>query len=131
MQRKYRHIKDFEKELIEYLKQGQILRETREKYGLLSIIKRKKYRNYGESLYKYPNLLNRDFSAERPNQKWVTDISYIKDGLGFLHLSLIRNLHDNSIVAYKAATEQNTNLVLSTIREAKKGKSHCRAATPQ
>ena len=67
MQRKYRHIKDFEKELIEYLKQGQILRETREKYGLLSIIKRKKYHNYGESLYKYLNLLNRDFSAERPN----------------------------------------------------------------
>ena len=48
-----------------------------QKYGLLSVIRRKKYRNYGEYLHKYPNLLNRDFSAERPNQKWVTDISYI------------------------------------------------------
>jgi len=35
-------------------------------------------------------------------------------------LSVIRDLYDNSIVAYKTGTEQNTNLVLSTIREAKK-----------
>ena len=91
-----------------------------QKYGLLSVIRRKKYRNYGECLHKYPNLLNRDFSAERPNQKWVTDISYIHTRQGVLYLSIIRDLYDNSIVAYKTGTEQNVNLVLSTIREAKK-----------
>ena len=37
-----------------------------------------------------------------------------------LYLSIIRDLYDNSIVAYKPGTEQNVNLVLSTIREAKK-----------
>lgn len=91
-----------------------------QKYGLLSVIRRKKYRNYGECLHKYPNLLNRDFNAERPNQKWVTDISYIHTKQGVLYLSVIRDLYDNSIVAYKTGTEQNVNLVLSTIREAKK-----------
>ena len=91
-----------------------------QKYGLLSVIRRKKYRNYGECLHKYPNLLNRDFSAERPNQKWVTDISYIHTKQGVLYLSIIRDLYDNSIVAYKTGTEQNVNLVLSTIKEAKK-----------
>ena len=91
-----------------------------QKYGLLSVIRRKKYRNYGEYLHKYPNLLNRDFSAERPNQKWVTDISYIHTKQGVLYLSVIRDLYDNSIVAYKTGTEQNINLVLSTIRAAKK-----------
>lgn len=91
-----------------------------QKYGLLSVIRRKKYRNYGEYLHKYSNLLNRDFSAERPNQKWVTDISYIHTKQGVLYLSVIRDLYDNSIVAYKTGTEQNVNLVLSTIREAKK-----------
>ena len=91
-----------------------------QKYGLLSVIRRKKYRNYGEYLHKYPNLLNRDFSAVRPNQKWVTDISYIHTKQGVLYLSIIRDLFDNSIVAYKTGTEQNVNLVLSTIREAKK-----------
>jgi transposase InsO family protein len=91
-----------------------------QKYGLLSVIRRKKYRNYGEYLHRYPNLLNRDFSATKPNQKWVTDISYIPTKQGFLYLSVIRDLYDNSIVAYKTGTEQNINLVLSTIRAAKK-----------
>lgn len=91
-----------------------------QKYNLLSVIRRKKYRNYGEYLHRYPNLLNRDFKADKPNQKWVTDISYIKTAQGILYLSVIRDLYDNSIVAYKTGTEQNINLVLSTIRAAKK-----------
>ena len=91
-----------------------------QKYGLLSVIRRKKYRNYGEYLHKYPNLLNREFYAERPNQKWVTDISYIHTKQGVLYLSVIRDLYDNSIIAYKTGTEQNVNLVLSTIKAAKK-----------
>ena len=91
-----------------------------QKYNLLSAVRRKKYRNYGEYLHRYPNLLNRDFKAERPNQKWVTDISYIKTNQGTLYLSIIRDLYDNSIVAYKTGTEQNINLVLQTIRDAKK-----------
>ena len=91
-----------------------------QKYNLLSVIRRKKYRNYGDYLHRYPNLLNRDFHADRPNQKWVTDISYIKTGQGILYLSVIRDLYDNRIVAYKTGTEQNINLVLSTIRAAKR-----------
>ena len=91
-----------------------------QKYNLLSVVRRKKYRNYGEHLHRYKNLLNRDFHADHPNQKWVTDISYIKTGQGTLYLSIIRDLYDNSIVAYKTGTEQNVNLVLSTIRAAKR-----------
>ena len=96
-----------------------ILRVMR-KYNLLSVVRRKKYRNYGEYLHKYPNLLNRDFHAERPNQKWVTDISYIHTKQGVLYLSIIRDLYDNSIIAYKTGTEQNVNLVLNTIKSAMK-----------
>ena len=91
-----------------------------QKYNLLSVIRRKRYRNYGDYLHRYPNLLNRDFKADRPNQKWVTDISYIKTQQGILYLSVIRDLYDNSIVAYKTGTEQNINLVLSTIKSAKR-----------
>ena len=91
-----------------------------QKYGLLSEVRRKKYHNYGESIYRYPNLLNRNFRADRPNQKWATDISYIKTKQGTLYLSVIRDLFDNSIIAYKTGTEQNVNLVLSTIRAARK-----------
>ena len=91
-----------------------------QKYNLLSVVRRKKYRNYGNVFHRYHNLLNRNFKAQKPNQKWVTDISYIKTSQGTLYLSVIRDLYDNSIIAYKTGTEQNINLVLSTIREAKK-----------
>ncbi len=90
------------------------------KYSLLSVVRRRRYCNYSQALHRYDNLLNRDFNADRPNQKWVTDISYIKTSQGFLYLSVIRDLYDRSIVAYKTSTNQNINLVLNTIRAAKK-----------
>ena len=90
------------------------------KYSLLSVVRRRRYCNYSQALHRYENLLNRDFHADRPNQKWVTDISYIKTGQGFLYLSVIRDLYDRSIVAYKTSTVQNINLVLNTIKSAKR-----------
>ena len=91
------------------------------KYGLLAEIRRRrKWQQMGQQVHKYKNLLNREFYAKRPNSKWVTDISYIHTKQGVLYLSMIRDLYDNSIVAYKTGTEQTVNLVLDTIRLAMK-----------
>ena len=91
------------------------------KYELLSEVRRRrKWRQMGQQLHKYENLLNREFHADSPNHKWVTDISYIRTGQGVLFLSIIRDLFDNSIVAYKTGTTQTVNLVLDTIRLAMK-----------
>ena len=87
------------------------------KYGLLSEIRRRrKWQNLGQQVHRYENLLNRQFHADRPNAKWVTDISYIHTKEGILYLSMIRELYDNSIVAYKTASSQTVNLVLDTVR---------------
>ena len=68
------------------------------KYGLLSEIhRRRKWINLGQQVHKYKNLLNRQFRTDRPNAKWVTDISYIHTKEGVLYLSIIRDLYDNSI----------------------------------
>jgi len=89
------------------------------KYELLSDIRRpRKRRQMGQQVHRYENLLNRQFNADKPNQKWVTDISYIHTGQGILYLSMIRDLYDNSIVAHKTGTNQSVNLVLDTIRMA-------------
>ena len=86
-------------------------------YDLLSEIRRhRKWKQMGQQLHKYENLLNREFHADRPNRKWVTDISYIHTKQGVLYLSMIRDLYDNSIVAYKTSSQQTVNLVLDTIR---------------
>ena len=87
------------------------------KYELLSEIRRRrKWRQMSQQLHKYENLLDRNFQADRPNHKWVTDISYIHTGQGVLYLSMIRDLFDNSMIAYKTGTSQSVNLVLDTIR---------------
>ena len=92
-----------------------------QKYGLLSEIRRRrKWVNLGQQAHKYENLLNRQFKTDKPNTKWVTDISYIHTKEGILYLSMIRDLYDNSIVAYKVASRQTVSLVLDTIRLAMK-----------
>ena len=110
-----------------WLKQKNIHRNPKtilrimKKYELLSEIRRRrKWQQMGQQLHKYNNLLNRQFRADRPNQKWVTDISYIQTKQGVLYLSMIRDLYDNSIVAYKTASQQTVSLVLDTIRLAMK-----------
>lgn len=60
-----------------------------QKYNLLSAIRRNKFKYVSEHLHKYPNILNREFTADRPNQKWVTDISYIPTQKGNCYLSVI------------------------------------------
>ena len=74
-------------------------------YDLLSEIRRRrKWVQMGEHIHKYKNLLNREFNADHPKQKWVTDISYIQTKEGVLYLPMIRDLYDRSIVAYKTDT---------------------------
>lgn len=91
------------------------------KYDLLSEVRRhRKWKQMGQQVHKYKNLLNREFHADQLNHKWVTDISYIHTNQGVLYLSIIRDLYDNSIVAYKTGTQQTVNLVLDTIHLAMK-----------
>lgn len=99
-----------------------ILRIMR-KYGLLSVMRRKKkYQKMSEHLHRYENLLNRDFKTDRRDHKWVTDISYIQTPEGTCYLSIIRDLCDNHIVSYQVSTEQTLPLVLDTLHLAMKRK---------
>lgn len=96
-----------------------ILRVMSKTNQLAHIRRRRKWIQYGQRLNKYPNLLNRDFHADGPNQKWVTDITYLstkKDGV--LFLSAIKDLYDNSIIAYKMCSVQSQKLVSDTVKAA-------------
>lgn len=50
-----------------------------QKYNLLSVVGRKKYKYYNNGTHHYPNLLSRDFHADKPSRKWVTNISQAKE----------------------------------------------------
>lgn len=47
-----------------------------------------------------PNLLTRDFSVKRPNEKWVADIAYIQTAEGWLYLAVVIDLYSRKIVGW-------------------------------
>jgi len=69
--------------------------------------------------HRYENVLNRDFTASRPNQKWVTDITYVSTQQGWAYLSTIKDLFDGFIVAHEVGTENSLALVLNTLKQAR------------
>jgi putative transposase len=58
-----------------------------------------------------PNLLNRDFTALRPNAKWVTDITAIPTGEGWLYLAVILDLFSRMVVGWAMASTEDEHLV--------------------
>lgn len=120
---KYRYGHRKIKELLKRKYQIKLNRNTvqriMQKHHLQCRVKQKRrWKSQGESVIVAPNLLQRDFHAVRPNQKWVTDITYIQYGSSTLYLSTIMDLFNNQIVAYKLYTHQQTSLVIDTLHEA-------------
>ena len=69
--------------------------------GLVCRVRMKKYRSYKGEVGKIaPNLLNRDFHADKPNQKWVTDVTEFSLFGEKLYLSPILDLHSSDLVSY-------------------------------
>ena len=83
------------------------------KYGFRSVHK-KKFKVTTDSRHSYPvseNVLNRNFTAERVSQKWVSDLTYIQTKEGWLYLTVIIDLFDRKVVGWSfssAMTAQET-----------------------
>ncbi|OOZ35834.1 transposase, partial [Solemya elarraichensis gill symbiont] len=61
------------------------------------------------------NHLDRDFTAIAPNQKWVTDITYLNTGEGYLYLCIVKDLFCGSIVGWSMSARQTRELVLQSV----------------
>ncbi|TDO50423.1 putative transposase [Kribbella sp. VKM Ac-2571] len=88
--------------------------------GLDCPVRRKKrYNSYrGEAGRTAPNLLNRDFTATAPNQKWVTDVTEFRVGDHKLYLSPVMDLFDHQIIAYTIGNSPNLDLTNNSLRDA-------------
>ena len=64
------------------------------------------------------NLLKRDFSADRPNQKWVTDITYIWVNGRWMYLAAVMDLYSRAVVGWAMAGHMTEDLVCSAIEMA-------------
>ncbi len=65
-----------------------------------------------------PNRLNRDFSAQRPNEKWVADITYIDTADGWLYLALVMDVFSRKIVGWAMETHRKESLVEQALQMA-------------
>lgn len=86
--------------------------------GLKSLVRPKKYRSYRGQQANVPNVLARQFEAEHPNQKWVTDVTEFNVGGDKLYLSPILDLYNGEIVAYDMQRRPLYQLVESMLKKA-------------
>jgi putative transposase len=79
---------------------------------------RKKRRYHGRQVSMvYPNRLERHFAAERPLEKLVTDITYLRVGERYLYLSAVQDLFNNEIVAWSLSEQNDVALVGESLKK--------------
>jgi len=82
---------------------------------------KKKWVNTTDSRHDYPvseNLLNRDFKADYPGQKWVSDITYLPTNSGWLYLTVILDLWDRKVIGWNIASDMRTENLCKTLHMA-------------
>lgn len=86
-------------------------------YNIHSIRKKafKKTTNSNHNYAVSPNLLNRDFTADKPNRKWVGDITYIPTDEGWLYAAIVKDLCLKKIVGYAFSDRIDTGLTVSAL----------------
>ena len=88
--------------------------------GLRGVCPRK-FRVTTDSDHDHPiaeNLLDRNFEASKPNEKWTTDITYVWTGEGWLYLAVVMDLFSRRIVGWSTADHMETSLCLDALRKA-------------
>ena len=65
-----------------------------------------------------PNLLDQTFTADRPNQKWVTDITYLPTASGWVYLAVVLDLFSRKAIGWSISDSLTTPLVCDALRQA-------------
>jgi len=87
----------------------------------ISVVRTHKHKVTTDSNHKFniaPNLLNRDFFAEKPNQKWVVDISYIWTREGWLYLAVVLDLHSRRVIGWAVSNRMKRDLAIRALNMA-------------
>lgn len=87
----------------------------------ISVVRTRKHKVTTDSDHKFniaPNLLDRDFVAEHPNQKWAGDISYVWTREGWLYLAVIMDLHSRRVIGWAVSNRMKRDLAIRTLNMA-------------
>src|SRR5690606_24456658 len=87
---------------------------------LQAVIRRRRpytqYASHGNE--RLPNVLNRQFEADQPDRKWVTDVTYLTVNGQRMYLSVILDLFNNEVVSYQLSHHAGLELVMHTVKQA-------------
>jgi len=87
----------------------------------ISAVRTHKYKVTTDSNHKFniaPNLLSRNFSADRPNQKWVVDISYVWTREGWLYLAVVLDLYSRRVIGWAVSNRMKRTLAIRALNMA-------------
>jgi transposase InsO family protein len=122
----YRRVYGARKTWLELRRRGvdvgrdQVARVMRE-HGIQGKLRGRKHRTTipdEAALEQARDLLQRDFAATRPNEKWVCDITYLRTWNGLLHLAFVLDCYSRMIVGWQLAAHMRTELVLDALEMA-------------
>lgn len=97
-------------------KVGRLMREN-----AIAVKRNKKFKATTDSNHRFniaPNLLDRDFFAEQPNQKWASDISYVWTREGWLYLAVIIDLHSRRVIGWAVSSRMKRDLAIRALKMA-------------
>lgn len=95
---------------------GRLMRQN-----AITVKRNKKFKATTDSNHRFniaPNLLNRDFAADQPNQKWAGDISYIWTQEGWLYLAVILDLHSRRVIGWAVSNRLKRDLAIRALEMA-------------
>lgn len=98
-----------------------IVRELMQEMGLVSIRQDSKG-NYDKEMRSYKNYLNQQFEATRPNEYWVSDVTFFRYNENNYYICAILDLFSRMVVGYKVGKVNSTQLVRSTFQMAYEGR---------
>lgn len=87
----------------------------------IKAVRTRKYKATTNSNHNYniaPNLLDRNFTADAPNQKWAVDISYIWTREGWLYLAVVMDLHSRRIIGWAVSNRMKRDLAIRALQMA-------------
>ncbi|MGX8179035.1 IS3 family transposase [Exiguobacterium artemiae] len=121
----HRKIKALLQQIYQLKANRNTVQKIMQKHHLQCRIKpKRRWKSQGKRIITAPDLIKRDFTASKPNQKWVTDITYIQYGSTTKYLSTIMDLFNNEIIAYTLYEHQQTPLVIDTLKIALENRNY-------
>ncbi len=95
------------------------VRRLMEKFNLKAICPRRKYKSYKGTVGKIAdNILNRNFVATQPNQKWTTDVTEFRGPFGKAYLSPILDMFNGEVIAWELSTSANNQQIRKMLQKA-------------